>query len=377
MGNTLTNLIPTIYSAMDVVSQELVGFIPAVSRDSSAKRAAKDQTIRSFVAPSASTYNITPGTNAEDNGDQTITNVDMTISNSKYSPVRWTGEEQKSVSDKINPIMRDQFAQSMRALVNEVEADIGELYVSTARAYGTAGTAPFASGLSDSAQVLKILKDNGSPGSDLNLVLGTSAGANLRSLAQVTNVNQAGTDSTLRKGILLDIHGLAIRESAGVQNHTKGTGTSYVINNGAGYAVGSTTIAVDTGSGTILAGDIVTFAGGSNKYVVTTGIAAAGNLVIAEPGLKIAIADADTVTVGSNFEANMAFHRSALHLITRAPAMPDGGDSAGDVMEITHPISNLSFQVAVYRQYRRVKYEVGLAWGVKCVKPEHTAMLLG
>ena len=39
MANTLTNLIPDLYTALDVVSRELVGMIPGVTRDASGDRA--------------------------------------------------------------------------------------------------------------------------------------------------------------------------------------------------------------------------------------------------------------------------------------------------------------------------------------------------
>jgi hypothetical protein len=44
--------------------------------------------------------------------------------------------------------------------------------------------------------------------------------------------------------------------------------------------------------------------------------------------------------------------------------MPEGGDTADDVMNVTDPVSGITFQIALYRQYRQVRYEVGLAWGV-------------
>lgn len=63
--------------------------------------------------------------------------------------------------------------------------------------------------------------------------------------------------------------------------------------------------------------------------------------------------------------------------ISRTPAMPEGGDNADDVMNVTDLISGITFQIALYRQYRQVRYEVGLAWGVSSVKPAHGCSILG
>lgn len=381
MPNILTGLIPTIYEALDVVSRELVGFIPAVSRDSQAARAALGQPVLSPVVPEIQLEDIIPGVNPADSGDQTISNIEIKITKSKAAPVRWEAEEQRGVA-QYQAIQRDRFVQAMRALVNEVESDIAGEYVRASRAYGTAGTTPFGTDLSAMAEVLKILKDNGAPTDALKCVFDTAAGANLRSLTQLTDVNRAGTDMTLRNGALLNIHGFELRESAQVKTHAGGTVTDTTVTGA--ESVGATeigvTTAATTGAVSLSAGDVVTF-GGDDKYVVAEDVTIAANttgvIKIAKPGLVASLSGGGTVAVSSSYTANMAFAQSAIHLVTRAPAMPIEGDAADDVIEVTDPVSGLAFQVAMYRQYRRVKFEVGLAWGFSVIKPEHTAILIG
>ena len=378
MANTLTNLVPDLYQALDTVSRELVGYIPSVTVDSGVERAAVGQTVRSFVAPASAAGNITPGVTPPDDGDQDITNRNMTITKARRVPVRWNGEEQRGVNSGpgYSSILQNQFAQAMRTLCNEMESDLANLYKLTSRAYGTAGTTPFASDLSDTAQVRKILVDNGAPVSDMQMVIDTAAGAKMRTLTQLTKANEAADASLLRQGVLLDVHGMAIRESAQIPTTVAGTGTGYLVNSAA-LVIGSTSIPVNTGSGTILAGDVITFAGDTNKYVVTTGITGTGTLVIAAPGLRTAVADDAAVTVGAAYTANSAFSRSSIVLATRMPARPEEGDQADDVMMVTDPRSGMSFEVALYKQYRQVQYEISAAWGVQNFKPEHSAILLG
>lgn len=383
MANTLTSLTPDIFEAMDVVSRELVGLVPAVSRDSSYERAAKDQTVRTFVAPASTAADVTPGQLPPNTGDQTIGNKTITISKSRQVPIRWNGEEQKAMNTGAGyrNIFRDQVVQAMRTLTNEVENDLAILYKKASRAVIPAGTTLFdAANYKDIANCRQILAENGAPMDDLTLVLNPLAAAALRGSAQVFGANTAGSDQWLRQGVLMDIHGVKIRESQQIYSATAGTGASATTNN-AGYSVGDTTLTLaSAGTGTILAGDVVSFAGDSKYYVVTTGdadVSNGGTIVLGAPGLRTAMSAATkAITVNASTDKNMMFSRNAIHLVTRVPGRPEEGDNAEDVMIVTDPRSGLSFEIAVYKEYRQVHYEVSLAWGCEVIKPEHLALMV-
>lgn len=381
---TLTNLTVAMYNALDVVSRELVGMIPAVTSDMQYSRAAVNQTVISPVAPVAAATDTTPGVTPPDDGDQVIGNTQMVITKSRRVPVRHNGEERLALNNngaQFNVIFRDQMAQAMRTLVNEIEADLCALHIKASRAYGTAGTAPFgtAGDFQDASNVLKILKDNGAPTTDAQLVLDTSAGAKLLGLQSRADI--AGDVTMQNQGVIVNKIGLQIRESGQIKTFTKGTGASSTTNT-AGYAVGATVITLaSAGTGTILAGDVITFAGDTNKYVVASGdadVSNGGTITLAAPGLRQAIAaSATAITVVATSARSLAFARSAIALATRVPALPEQGDLAKDRMILVDPRSGLAFEVAVYPQYRQVQYEVALAWGTAMVKPEHAAILLG
>lgn len=387
MANTLTNLIPSIYAGLDVVSRELVGLAPSVTRDSGVERASVGQTVYSHVAPASTASSITPGVTAPNDGDQTIGSMSLAITKARYVPIRWNGEEQKGVNSGIgyNRILADQFTQAFRTLANEQEADLAALHVNASRAHGTAGATPFATAgdYTDASNALKILLDNGAPNSDLQLVVNTAAGANLRG-KQGGKANEAGTASILRQGVLLDIHGFAIRESAAIATPTAGAMAS-ATSTSAAFTVGQTVIPLATaGTGVVAAGDVITFANDTNKYVVASVSFAGANpasgdsITLAAPGLRVAQGVATRlITVVATSSRNMAFRKSAIVLATRMPALPEGGDMADDRTMVQDPVSGLAFEISLYRQYRQIRFEVACAWGVKAVKPEHIALLLG
>ena len=376
MANTLTNLIPDAYVALDVVSRELTGFLSSVTRDATADRVAEGQSVRSFIAPKNSAAgDISPSMTAPIAADQTIGNVAITIQKQRFAPFSWTGEEEYAVDQGpgyLN-IRQAQIAQAIRTLVNEMEKQVYDIAApDVSRSTGTAAGNPFNTNLNELTELKKILDDNGAPATNRSLIIGTDDGAILRQKTQLTNVNQAGDNATLRDGELLNLFGFSVKESAQISSIADSGVTGTKINKAEGFAAGATELIIDSGSGAISAGDIVTI--GNFNY----GVAAATTtlLTLNSPGLQEAVADNDTVTVVADSSRLLGFSQDAICLATRLPQAPQDGDQALGRETVTDPRSGISFEFVKWPGYDMNTYHVRASYGVSVISPEHVGAIL-
>lgn len=387
MANSFNDLVTDIYVAADIIGREQVGFIPSVTINRGSEVAAFGDTVRAAYTrqPTLNT-SYTPSMTIPEGDDQTVDNKTMTISQVANVKMHYAGEEVRSLNNGVGfqSIYGDQIMQAMRAVTNTIEAHVGSvIYKAASRAHGTAGTTPFASNFNEIAELRQILVDNGAPqDNQTTLVMNTLAGTKMRNLATLQSASDAGGDALLRQGQLLNLQGMRFKESAGVASHVKGAMTGALVNAGSGLAVGTTVIPFDgatVNTTGIKAGDVITFAADTvNKYVVVTGsTATSGTITIAPTGLRVAIPDNNAITVGGSYTANVAFHRQAVELVTRAPAEPPFGDAASFTQTIQDPFSGLSYRVSVYRGYGKNMIDVTTFYQAKVWKEDFVATLLG
>ena len=368
------------YEALDRVNTELTGMIPAVVMDARASSVQQGQEVRVPITPVSTNEDVTASSSAPVGDGEKIDTIAITIDKIRRgTPILWTGEDELGVSGSgmLNSIQVDQFAQRLRSLRNEMEQDMcneaifGAVVKGNVR--GSVGTDPFASNLANLTQVLKDLEDAGAPTGELQAVLNTQSGMNLRNLAQLQKVNEAGEQSLLRRGVLGELFGFTIRESAGMK-HTSGTATGYYTNS-ASLAIGDTTIPVDSGENGFKAGDIIKFADDPNYYVVDADLATVGNLKI-KGGLKTVVGNDKAITLYA-YKPNACFSRGSIVLANRVPYVPSRGDIAIDRQIITDPVTGIPYELAVWGGAYQNSVTIATAWGVKNIKPENTVALLG
>lgn len=377
MANVLTVLAPTLYSAAQVVSREQTGFIPAVDVRIDEASVAQGDTVSYPIIPKGTASSYSPGMTTATGSDTTPTTVDLTFSN--HSQYTWHLNSEQEISlanggQNLMEFMRQSTEQGLRVLCNQIESHVATVaYQGASRATGTAGTTPFGSNLGAAVDVRKILRDNGAPDSDVSLVLGTAAEAAALKIFDPTN-SVSGPDITLREqGIISRQYGLNWRCSQQVVDHTKGTGTGYLLND-ASSAIGDTVIAADTGSGTIIAGDIVTFAGTTDKYVVNSAFSG-GSFTIGRPGLLAAETNNDAITIGNNYAANVALHRNSVVLAMRPPSQVQNANI--QTMPITDPRTGMTFLMERIAGDGQTTYRLRVLYAAAAVQSEHIAILLG
>lgn len=373
MANTLTQLQPILFSAAQDVSAEPFGAVSAINANFDDRGVAKGDVVKVPVAPTRAASDFTPAATSSTGADATASDVKVQITQSRKVSWHLTGEQQRSLDNgaTYEEWIRQLIAQGMRTLRNEAEADcVDAIKTGASRAVGTAGTNPFASALSPLADARKVLRDNGAPMADLQFVMDTTSETNLLKLGIVKSAEQAGSDEERRTGVIRRQYGFAMRASGQIEAHTKGSGSSYQLS--AAAAASDTTISVDTGSGTLLAGDIVSYSGGAN-YVANTALSG-GSFTIGRPGLLEGVADNTAITIGNDYTPNLAFERNAVVGVMRPPLMPTNPTMQQVLISDGMGMTYLLVDIA---QYGQRSWELHLAWGFKAVQSEHIAILMG
>ena len=377
MANVFTALQPTLFSAAREVASEPFGVIPTINTNFDDKGVARGDVVTVPVAPVRAPKDFIPAAYAPEGDDATAASVAVTITKSRKVDWNITGEQMQSLqnAESDKEWVRQLILQGARALRNEAEADAAlAVKVGASRATGTAGTAPLSTNIDEIVNALTIMEANGAPKAAMSMVLGSAAANNLRKQGIIQQAQQAGSDLERRTGTLGNQEGFNIVVSNGVGQHTKGTGASYTTTT-AGFAVGTTSIPLITGTGTINPGDIVTFAGDTNRYVVASGISAPGTITIAEPGLRQAVAaSAVAVTVGNNYTANLFYERNAIVGVMRPPRLDQNPMIQ---TQLINDGTGMTYLLAQNYQYGQTTWELHLAWGFKTVTPMFSGILLG
>jgi hypothetical protein len=377
----LTDFMADIYAALPTFNRELTGFIPAVNVDAKLAGASVNDTVKVPLVQVASPKEYKQQMDVPTPGQITADYVELKMDKASYVSFPISGEIEEGLrfSGAGTTVVQQRFESAFRQLANEMESYLAEKLVGGAsRAVGTVGTVPFgkAGNLEDVALLNKILNDNGSPISDRQLVLNTTALANMQAnMSNLFKVNEYGSDAFLRSGFLnTPLQGMNIWASGGLKEHVKGAGSGYLV--AAETAKGTKTFTVDTGSGSILAGDVITVGSDKNKYVVNKGNEAAGPITIGAPGLLSAASDGDAVAISDSFTPSVAFQKSAVAFGVRTPYLPTGGDAAIDRTVVQDPVTGIPFVISVYGGRGMNTVEIAVVYGAGVLQPENVALLI-
>ncbi len=236
-----------------------------------------------------------------------------------------------SLTSRERTLSLDQFSArvlqpAMLSIAEAVDGYIASKYFEVYNTVGTAGTPP--ASLANVADIDKVMNDGKVPQQNRRIVVNPKAKAALYGIANFADADKRGEVGAVRDASFGSrFMGFDWYMNQNVKAHTKGTGAGYLVNNGAGLAIGATTATVDTGTGTILKGDIVTFAGHTQTYTVTSALAA--NNFSFSPGLKATVADNAAITLPTaTHDANLAFHPNAIALAVVPLEIPEGAKKA-------------------------------------------------
>lgn len=375
-SNTLTNVIPQMLAQGLLALRQYAVMPRYINRAYESMAGEKGSTIDVPVSSAISAVAVAPSYVAPDDAGVSPTKVSIALDQWYEAPFFLTDKEMVEAMNGTIPL---QAQEAIKALANNIDSAILALYKNVYGFAGVAGTTPFATDLTEFLDARAVLNNQLAPLDPRFVALNADAEANALGLRAFQDAAFRGDTGGISDGQIGRKLGSLWFVDQNIPTHTAGT-ASGATTDAAGYAAGVKTVTLaSAGTGTILVGDVITFAGNTGTYTVTSGDAdvSGGGTVSFEPGLNAALSAATkAITVKASHVVNLAFHRDAFALAMRpfAAADPMG---LGQFSSAVDPISGLALRLEVSRQHKRTRFSYDVLYGVKCVRPELAARIAG
>ncbi len=384
MANTLTDIMPKILARGLMALREQAVMPRLVNSDYSSDAAKKGDTIDVPLPSAIAATDVTPSNTPPVPTSLAANVVQVRLDNWKRAGFHLTDREVMEI-DHDAAFVPMQMSEAIRALANAVNASVHAEYVGIYGYVGTAGATPFAADVADATLARKLLNRQLAPRADRRGVLDFDAETNALALAQFSDAEKAGSAAVKIDGEIGRKFGIDWFADDGVPVHTAGSAAddaSYTVTTTAGISSGSAAVPLtaDTGTPTLVAGDVLSFAGHDQTYAVTAGVSlSTGSTSVGlTPALRTDVAGGVAVTVRKSHVVNLAFHRDAFALAMRPLSAGLADLSLGNrILAMTDAQTGLSLRLEVSRQYKQTVWEFDVLWGVKLVRPELAVRIAG
>lgn len=369
MATLVTTDVMSTIAAMGLATlREKIELVKRCNREyeSEINSATPGSTVNVVVPARITTVAVTPSHVPPGAAAATPTKVPITLDKWYRAPFAMDDKQMRQVNRGLIPM---QVQEAIRSLANYIDVDVWLNYKKFYGYVGTAGTTPFGTDIAEFLDAEKIANDQLMPSDRRALLLNTAANANWKGLRRNYDRNFAdiGVEQTWTNH---------------VPTHTAGVNSNgFLVNQGTtptGYDIGDTAITVDTGTGEIVIGDILTFSSHSQTYTVTavTGTAPTTAVEIS-PALVAAVADDEAITLKASHAVNLLMHPNAI-AFAMAP-MQSGVRVQGGSMESTvvDEDSGLALRLTVFQQYYQTEWSFDALWGSAVPRPELGVRIAG
>jgi P22 coat protein - gene protein 5 len=379
MANDLSVLAPKLLAQGLMALRENAVMPRLVNRDYETEAAQKGTTVTIPIPSAIADRNVAPNVVPPASVDSTPTQALVPLDQWREAPFHLTDKEQRESLANVIPM---QASEAIKSLVNTANAFIMNKYKGVYGVFGVAGTTPFASTTAEATGTRKVLNNQLAPLDNRRMVIDPDAEAEALNLRAFQDMSFSGSAEGIVEGKINRKLGFDWFMDQQVPTHTAGSITvAAAVTVTTVEPIGETVINMTTGAGdaiNLLEGDIIVFSNHAQTYVLTAdatvGASTTGDINIA-PGLQVATAGGETLTLTATHVVNLGFHRDAFAFASRPLADQQG---LGNIIEsATDPVSGLSLRLEISRQHKQVQFSYDMLYGAALVRRELAARMLG